>query len=66
MKDGRKSALRVLPTLEKAKQYLTENNMKEGKGCMIVHRAGEDIRCANYCRVNKWCKHFNDTLFQLT
>lgn len=63
MKDGRKSALRVLPTLEKAKQYLTENNMKEGKGCMIVHRAGEDVRCSNYCRVNKWCKHFNDTLF---
>jgi len=63
MKDGRKSALRVLPTLEKAKQYLTDNNMQEGKGCLIVHRAGEDVRCAKYCRVNKWCKHFNDTIF---
>jgi len=63
MKDGRKSALRVLPTLQDAKQYLAENNMKEGKGCLIVHRAGEDVRCANYCRVNKWCKHFNDTIF---
>ena len=63
MKDGRKSALRVLPTLEKAKQYLTENNMQEGKGCLIVHRAGKDVRCADYCRVNKWCKHFNDTIF---
>lgn len=63
MKDGRKSALRVLPTLNAAKEYLKEKNMQEGKGCLIVHRAGKDVRCADYCRVNKWCKHFNDTIF---
>jgi len=63
MKDGRKSALRVLPTLNDAKEYLKEKNMQEGKDCLIVHRAGKDVRCADYCRVNKWCKHFNDTIF---
>lgn len=63
MKDGRKSALRVLPTLNAAKEYLKEKNMQEGKGCLIVHRAGKDVRCADYCRVNKWCKHFNNTIF---
>jgi hypothetical protein len=63
MKDGRKSALRLLPTMEEAKQYLEANNMKEGKGCQIVLRKGEDTRCAHYCSVNKFCSHWNNVEF---
>ena len=63
MKDGRKSALRLLPTMEEAKKYLEANNMKEGKGCQIVLRKGEDTRCAHYCSVNKFCSHWNNVEF---
>ena len=63
MKDGRKSALRLLPTMEEAKKYLEANNMKEGKGCHIVLRKGEDTRCAHYCSVNKFCSHWNNVEF---
>ena len=63
MKDGRKSAVRLLPTLEEAKEYMANNNMTEGKGCLIVLRKGEDTRCAHYCAVNKFCSHWNNTEF---
>lgn len=63
MKDGRKSALRLLPTREEAEKYLSDNNMKEGKGCQIVLRKGEDTRCAHYCSVNKFCSHWNNVAF---
>ena len=63
MKDGRKSAVRLLPTLAEAKQYMADNNMTEGKGCLIVLRKGEDTRCAHYCAVNKYCSHWNNTEF---
>lgn len=63
MKDGRKSAVRLLPSMEEAKKYLEANNMKEGKGCQIVLRKGEDTRCAHYCSVNKFCSHWNNVEF---
>ena len=63
MKDGRKSALRLLPTREEALKYLADNGMKEGKGCHIVLRKGEDTRCAHYCAVNKFCSHWNNVKF---
>jgi hypothetical protein len=63
MKDGRKSAVRLLPTLAEAKQYIADNNMTEGKGCLIVLRKGEDTRCAHYCAVNKYCSYWNNTEF---
>jgi len=63
MKDGRKSAVRILATMEEAKQYLKDNNMTEGKGCQIVLRKGEDTRCAHYCAVNKFCTHWNNVAF---
>lgn len=63
MKNGRKSALRLLPTLADAKKYLEDNNMKEGKGCLIVLRKGEDTRCAHYCNVNKFCSYWNNVVF---
>jgi hypothetical protein len=58
MKDGRKSALRLLPNKEQAQQYLKDHNMVENKGCSIVHRLGQDVRCANYCKVNSFCSYY--------
>ena len=63
MKDGRKSAVRLLPSMDEAKQYLATNNMTEGKGCKIVLRKGEDTRCAHYCAVNSFCDHWNNVSF---
>ena len=63
MKDGRKSAVRLLPSMEEAKQWLADNNMKEGKGFSIVLRKGEDTRCAHYCPVNQFCSHWNNVSF---
>ena len=58
MKDGRKTALRLLDTKDQVKQYLKDNKLVEGKGCTVVLRAGEDIRCQSYCRVNSFCDYF--------
>lgn len=63
MKDGRKSAVRLLPTMEEAKQFIKDNGMSEGKGCKIVLRKGEDTRCAHYCAVRDFCSHWKDTTF---
>ena len=60
MKDGRKSALRVLDTKEQVKQYLKDNKLIEGKGCTVVLRAGEDVRCQHYCRVNTFCDYYKE------
>jgi len=50
-------------TRQEALDYLSKNNMKEGKGCNIVLRKGEDTRCAHYCSVNKFCSHWNNVAF---
>ena len=60
MKDGRKTALRLLDTKDQVKQYLKDNKLVEGKGCTVVLRAGEDIRCQSYCRVNSFCDYFTE------
>lgn len=63
MKDGRKSAVRLLPTMDEAKQYIKDNGMSEGKGCKIVLRKGEDTRCAHYCAVRDFCSHWTKVSF---
>lgn len=60
MKDGRKSALRVLESKEQVKQYLKDNKLIEGKGITVVFRKGEDVRCQHYCRVNTFCDYFTE------
>ena len=61
MKDGRKSAVRLLPTMEAAQAYVEENKM--GKVAKIVLRKGEDTRCAHYCAVRDHCSHWKDVTF---
>jgi len=63
MKDGRKTAARVLPTKELALEWLAANGLVDGKKCQIVLRKGEDVRCQNYCSVNEFCSHYMDVAF---
>lgn len=55
-KKGRKSALRVLNTEEEAQRWMEQN----GKGEWIEHRPGIDKKCLNYCRVNKFCRYYQE------
>ena len=59
MKEGRKSAVRVLDTEDEAIVYLSGNKIKEvdKKKCQIVERVGEAIRCKAYCLVRDICKY---------
>ena len=66
MKEGRKSALRVLDKMGEAEHWAFANNhaqiseteFKPNKGISIVHRPGESIRCQNYCSVASHCSQF--------
>ena len=58
MKSGRKSAVRLLDTRQLALDFLKSQGMVEGKGCSIVERKGEDVRCQHYCNVNQFCSHY--------
>ena len=63
MKDGRKSAWRLFPTKELAKQFILNEKKIEGKGCSIVERKGQDVRCQHYCSVNEFCNHYMNVIF---
>jgi hypothetical protein len=52
MKEGRKSALRVLDTLEEAEKWIVDAD--KGK-LSIVERKGQKIRCQEYCLVRNVC-----------
>jgi hypothetical protein len=56
MKKGRKTALRVLDSMEEAEQWKTNN----GKGDFIEVRPGEDKKCADYCSVCDFCSHYRE------
>lgn len=72
MKEGRKSALRVLDDRDGAEKWCQENSyghyeqlpndfnscLAFNKGISIVHRPGEPIRCQNYCSVANHCSQF--------
>ena len=58
MKSGRKSAVRLFDTKQLALDFLKSQGMVEGKGCSIVERKGEDVRCQHYCNVNQFCSHY--------
>ena len=54
---------KLFPTKEQAKQFIVGEKMVEGKGCAIVERKGEDVRCQHYCSVNEFCSHFMNVAF---
>ena len=53
MKDGRKTAIRVLPSAEEAEQYLIDKKL--GNKHYIETRQGSKIRCELYCPVRDFC-----------
>lgn len=55
MKEGRKSAVRVLDTMAEAEKYMADLDNKHS----IVERKGEAIRCAGYCNAAPFCCQFN-------
>jgi len=57
MKKNRKSALRLLPTEEKALSWAAKNG-HTGKDIYIVERPATYNRCDNFCSVSKWCKQY--------
>lgn len=58
MKEGRKSAVRVLDSEKGALAYMADafetGKITPGKGA-IVERPGGHVRCEQYCAVNRWC-----------
>jgi hypothetical protein len=53
MRKGRKTALRVLSSMEEAEAWMADNGGDE-----IQVRPGEDKKCADYCAVNQFCSHY--------
>ena len=58
MKDGRKTALRVLPSMKQVQEYKKQKNIINAKGITVVERKGEDVRCHHYCNVNRFCDFY--------
>ena len=55
MRKGRKTALRVLDSLEEAKQWMAENGGDE-----IQVRPGEDKKCMDYCAACEFCNYYRE------
>lgn len=55
MKQGRKTAVRVLGSETEASQYLTDNNLFGDKNIYIEKRKGKYNRCEGYCIVSNLC-----------
>ena len=53
MKKGRKTAMRVLDSMEEAEVWMQENG-----GDYIDVRPGEDKKCIDYCNVCEFCNYF--------
>lgn len=57
MKEGRKSALRVLDSEPEAKAWVKDNNPT---GCISIQaRPGERKRCKDYCAVSDVCPYYD-------
>jgi hypothetical protein len=55
-----KTATRVLGTEEEAQNYILESGNKKNK-YRIEKRLGKDIRCLDYCSVNRYCQYYLET-----
>jgi hypothetical protein len=60
MKSGRKRAMRVLPTKDKALRYAAAQNLTASE-FSIEHRPAVYTRCKSFCAVSRWCPQFNAT-----
>jgi len=56
MKKGRKSAIRLLESLDDAKNYMILHSLDEKH--YIDIRKGESVRCEHYCNVNIFCNQY--------
>lgn len=56
MKNGRKTALRVLDSEADAKSYMATNG-----GDYIEKRPGEDKKCSEYCNYCQYCNYYKKT-----
>lgn len=56
VKEGRKTALRVLDSMGEAKEWLSQQ--KDTKKLSITERKGACTRCEQYCSVNKFCPYY--------
>jgi len=60
MKKGRKSALRLLPTEEKAKDFM-ESYKVSYTDMSIQFRKGTSTRCEGYCEVAQFCNQYKES-----
>ena len=56
-KKGRKTALRVLDSMEEAEEWKKNNG-----GDFIEVRPGEDKKCSDYCSVNEFCSYYQERI----
>ena len=56
IKKGRKSALRLLPTEEQAKEYIGDQDLS------IEFRKGVSTRCEGYCEVSQFCNQYRESV----
>jgi hypothetical protein len=59
MKKGRKSAVRVLGSMEDAEKYMEDKGLST-KIHSITVRPGSRKRCDSYCNVNQWCNRYKE------
>ena len=60
MKKGRKSALKLCKTQEEADKYLESYQQYHPTDKLEVgFRKGSDMKCQEYCSVNKFCKYWH-------
>ncbi len=63
MKKNRKTAARVLPSRKEAMKWIEDNHLKYGVNATVIERKGQDVKCENYCRVNKFWSYYQNTAF---
>jgi hypothetical protein len=55
MKNGRKTAMRVLDSMEEAELWMADNG-----GDSIEIRKGEDKKCKEYCSACEFCNYYKE------
>ena len=58
IKKGRKSALRVLDSQDKADEYIASH--KESKHLSVEVEVGRYVRCESYCPVAEFCNQYQE------